>query len=76
MLSPKDLEKLADNLLSDELKSKNRWKSKQSEYSILSETQLRFRYKMEIPYSNLSKKQKLECRSKNLEYEADAEGEL
>lgn len=73
MLSSKELEKLADNLLSDELKSKNRWKSQQSEYPILSETQLRLRNKMEIPYSNLSEKQKLECRSKNLEYESEGE---
>lgn len=70
MLDSKELERLADNLLKDELSSKNKWKSQQTEYPILSDSQLKRRASMEIPYSNLSEKQRLECRSKQLDYEA------
>jgi len=73
MLNSTELERLADHLLRDELKNKQRWKSKLSEYPILSESQLKLRHKMEIPYSNLSERQKLECRSKNFEYEGGDE---
>ena len=67
-LSASELERLADNLLKESLKDCRCNKSRTAEYPILSPSQLKRRTSLEIPYSNLSEKQRLECKSKNLEY--------
>lgn len=64
-LSPKELEALADNLLRKELKDNSRNKSSKTEYPILSESQISRRQSMEIPYSNLTPRQRLTARHKN-----------
>jgi hypothetical protein len=73
-LSAKELEELADNLLNAEFSDKRKNKSQVSEYSILSPSQLKRRLSAEIPYSNLSTKQKLNARMKNYEFD-EQEGE-
>jgi hypothetical protein len=72
-LSSKELEELADNLLSSDLTEKKKNKVRTTEYPILSNSQLRRRQAREIPYSNLSGKQRLECRTKNLDYSQDGD---
>lgn len=67
MLTNLELEELANHLLSKDLKDRRKNKSQITEYPILSPSQLKRRHSMEIPYSNLSDKQKLDCRTKNLE---------
>lgn len=67
-LNSEDLERLADHLLRDEFKEKKKNKSKKAEFPVLSPSQMKRRTMMEIPYSNLSEKQRLECRLKNLDY--------
>jgi hypothetical protein len=64
-LSSKELEALADNLLRKELKDDSRNKSKKTEYPILSESQMKRRQGMEVPYSNLTPRQRLTARYKN-----------
>lgn len=68
-LSSNELEILADGLLDTELKDKKKNKVKTTEYPVLSRSQLKRRESMEIPYSNLSNRQRMECRTKNLEYD-------
>lgn len=68
-LSYEELEKLADHLLREEYEDKRKNKSRKIAYPILSPSQEKRRTSMEIPYSNLSKRQRLECKLKNLEYE-------
>lgn len=63
--SPLEME--ADKLLSDILKSKKKNKSKISEYPILSDTQISRRSRREIPFSNLSTKQRINARLKGAE---------
>ena len=53
-----DLEKEADELLAPYLKAKKKNKSAKEEYPILSDSQLKRRRSKEIPFSNLSLKQK------------------
>jgi hypothetical protein len=72
-LSSKELEELADNLLSGDLTEKRKNKVKTAEYPILSDSQMRRRQSREIPLSNLSGKQRLECRTKNLDYSQDGD---
>jgi hypothetical protein len=67
-LSPVELERLADNLLSKEFKDTRKNKVKTTEYPILSPSQYKRRQLTEIPYSNLSTRQKLNARQKNYEY--------
>lgn len=67
-LSSSELERLADHLLEKYLKDKRKNKSRLEEYPILSKSQLKRRQMMEIPYSNLSEKQRLECKSKRMDY--------
>lgn len=68
MLSPKELEALADHLLESDFSDNRKNKSQLTEFPILSPSQLKRRLLAEIPYSNLSEKQRIECRSKNLDY--------
>lgn len=68
MLSPKELEALADHLLASDFSDNRKNKSQLTEFPILSPSQLKRRLLAEIPYSNLSEKQRVECRSKNLDY--------
>jgi len=63
-LTSEDLERLADHLL----RHKRKNKSRKTEFPILSPSQMKRRMLMEIPYSNLSERQRLECRLKNLDY--------
>lgn len=72
-LSSKELEALADNLLRKELKDNSRYKSAKTEYPVLSESQMSRRQGMEIPYSNLTPRQRLGARHKN--YDIYGEGE-
>ena len=74
MLSPKELEALADHLLSSDFADTRKNKSRLIEFPILSPSQMKRRLSAEIPYSSLSKKQMIECRFKNLEY-SPREGE-
>jgi|BioPla2DNA2_1021312.scaffolds.fasta_scaffold109313_2 hypothetical protein len=67
-LTSEDLERLADHLLRQEFEDKRKNKSRKTEFPILSPSQLKRRMLMEIPYSNLSERQRLECRLKNLDY--------
>lgn len=57
------LEQQADEILADELKSKKKNKSSMNEYPILSDSQLKRRRSKEIPYSNLSIRQKIKADS-------------
>lgn len=59
MLNTKELEELADHLLSLDLKNTKRNKTRTEEYPILSESQLKRRAAMEYPISSLGKKQLL-----------------
>lgn len=68
MLSYEELGGLADNLLKSDLTSKKKNKSRLCEYPILSDSQLKRRRSMEIPYSNLSERQRIDCRSKGMDY--------
>jgi len=63
------IERLADKLLEQDLKSKKRNKSRTSEYPILSKSQMKRRQSREIPYSNLSNRQKLLATEKYWDYE-------
>lgn len=67
-LSPEELENLADHLLKKDFEDKRRNKTRTTEFPVLSPSQMKRRSLMEIPYSNLSEKQRLECRLKNLDY--------
>lgn len=67
-LSSEELERLADHLLRTELENNKKNKSKSAEFPFLSDSQMKRRTLMEIPYSNLSEKQRLECKTKNLDY--------
>jgi hypothetical protein len=62
------LELEADKLLAGTLKSHKKNKSQTEEYPILSDAQLSRRRAREIPFSNLSLRQKLE-----IEYDKDAD---
>jgi hypothetical protein len=72
-LSSKELEALADNLLRKELKDCSRNKSTKTEYPILSESQISRRQSMEIPYSNLTPRQRLTARYKNYDLGGEEE---
>jgi len=74
-LTATDLENLADHLLQSDMKQNKRNKSRTEEFSILSPSQNKRRSLTEIPYSNLTEKQKMECRAKNLDYAKDREGD-
>lgn len=65
---PTDLERQADELLAQDFQDKRRNKTRVIEFPVLSPSQLKRRTSMEIPYSNLSNKQRLECRIKHLDY--------
>jgi len=67
-LTSEDLERLADHLLRQEFEDKRKNKSRKTEFPILSPSQMKRRRLMEIPYSSLSERQRLECRLKNLDY--------
>lgn len=67
-LTPEELERLADELLKKYLKDRRKNKSKLDEYPILSPSQLKRRQAIEIPYSSLSEKQRLECKMKRMDY--------
>lgn len=67
-LTSEDLERLADHLLRQEFEDKRKNKSRKTEFPILSPSQMKRRMLMEIPYSSLSERQRLECRLKNLDY--------
>ena len=72
MLAEQVLEDLADHLLMDILTDKKRNKSKSEEYPILSNDQLKRRHAKEIPYSNLSIKQRISVRA--IGYIEDCDG--
>jgi len=65
-----ELEKMADEILAQDFQDKRKNKSKLEEFPVLSPSQIKRRTSMEIPYSNLSGKQRLECRMKHLDYYA------
>jgi hypothetical protein len=67
-LSSSELEDLADYLLRDEFQDRRRNKMQSADCPVLSPSQMKRRFLMEIPYSNLSEKQRIDCRSKNLDY--------
>jgi hypothetical protein len=71
LLVKDDLQKQADLLLASFLKDRNKGKCKHDEYPILSDTQLKRRYQKEIPYSNLTLKQRGEVLCKNYEMDCD-----
>jgi len=73
-LSPAELENLADYLLRNDFENPKRDKSRTVEYPVLSPSQFKRRIGMEIPYSNLSQRQKLECQTRKLEYTSDVGG--
>lgn len=68
-LNSKELTELADHLLESELKDKLKNKIQTTSYPILSESQLKRRGAKEIPYSNLTNRQRMECRAKHYEYD-------
>jgi len=70
-LSSQDLEDLADHLLMALFKDKRKNKSQMEEFPVLSPSQLKRRCSSEIPYSNLSIRQKLNARMKDYEYEGE-----
>jgi hypothetical protein len=70
-LSSSELEALADHLLESQTKNKLKNKSKLEEYPILSPSQYKRRIAMEIPYSNLTTRQKLNAKMKNYDYEEE-----
>lgn len=74
MISPNELERLANVLLESYIKDKHKNKMKSDEYPILSPSQMKRRQSAEIPYSNLSMNQKLQARLKNYDYN-EREGE-
>lgn len=57
--TPQDLERMADELLEAELRSKRSNKARLEEYPILSKYQLLRRRKREIPFSSLNVHDKL-----------------
>jgi hypothetical protein len=67
-LTSEELDGLASHLLEQDFKDRRRNKIRTTEFPILSPSQMKRRTLMEIPYSNLSERQRLECRSKNLDY--------
>ena len=67
-LNSEDLERLADHLLRQEFEDKRKNKSRSAKFPFLSPSQMKRRTLMEIPYSNLSERQRLDCRNKNLDY--------
>lgn len=67
-LSHEEVERLADHLLREDFEERRRNKIRTTEYPVLSPSQLKRRVLSEIPYSNLSERQRLECKSKNLDY--------
>jgi hypothetical protein len=67
-LNSGDLERLANHLLRNDFEDKRKNKSRTNEFPVLSSSQMKRRTMMEIPYSNLSEKQRLECRLKNVDY--------
>lgn len=67
-LNSEDLERLANHLLRTDFEDKRKNKSRTNEFPVLSPSQMKRRVMMEIPYSNLSERQRLECRLKNVDY--------
>lgn len=70
-LTHQDLEDLADNLLIDVFKDRRKNKSRTDSYPILSPSQMKRRFLSEISYSNLSIRQRLNARMKDMEYSGE-----
>lgn len=68
-LKPAELEALADHLLENDFKNSKKNKIKETEYPILSPSQLKRRRAREYPVSSLSKKQLLEAQTHRMDVE-------
>lgn len=65
--NPKNLERQADELLSDFLRNKKKNKMDLMEYPFLSQSQQDRIHRREIPFSNLSLKQRLRANTKGVD---------